>query len=133
MALLAVRRALENALSSITPSIPTAWENMDFTPVGGVPYQDVYLLPAEPENPTFGGSSYRERGIYQVNLKYPLGTGPAAAAARAELIQATFARGNTFEKSGVTVQIEKTPEVLPYYNEQDRYVLPVRIRYFANV
>lgn len=134
MSLTAIRQALETALDAANgPVIETSWENKDFTPKGGVPYQDVHLLPAEPENPTFGGSSYRERGIFQVTLKYPLGTGPAATAVRAELYQAAFKRGNSFVKSGVTVIIERTPEVLPYYVEQDRYCLPIRIRYFANI
>lgn len=131
MSLVAIRQALETALDAVLPAVSTSWENQDFIPVGGTPYQDVFILPAEPENPAFSG--YRERGIFQVTLKYPAGTGPALAAARAELLQATFARGKTFAKSGVTAQIERTPEILPYYIDEDRYCVPVRIRYFANI
>lgn len=131
MALSAIRQALETALKAVDNAMETSWENVDFTPTGGTPYQDVYLLPAEPGNPAFEG--HREQGIFQVTLKYPMGTGPAAAAVRAELLQTSFKRGNTFTKSGVTVQIERTPEVLPYYIDEDRYCLPVRVRYFANV
>jgi hypothetical protein len=132
MAVTQIRRALEIALNAITPAISSAWENMDFTPQGGTPYQDVYLLPAEPENPEFGGSIYRERGILQVTLKYPAGTGPSLAAARAELIQSTFFRGASFTNGGLKVIIDRTPEIMPYYVDGDRYCIPVRIRYFAN-
>lgn len=128
-----VRQLLETALDGIAPSLATSWENRKYDPVADTPYQEVHLLPAEPENPTIGGSFYRENGIFQVTLKYPSGTGPAATAARVGLLRGAFARGNTFTKNGVTVVCARTPEILPYYIDQDRYCVPVRVRYYANI
>ena len=54
------------------------------------------------------------------------------AEARAELIRDTFYRGRTFTASGVSVTIERTPEIAPAITEPDRYVVPVRVRFFAN-
>jgi hypothetical protein len=51
---------------------------------------------------------------------------------RAELIRTTFKRGNAFTASGVTTTIEKTPEIGPAMLDDDRYVLPVRVRFYAN-
>lgn len=131
MSLLAVRRCLEEALEAMEGPIATAWENVPFTPVDGTPYQRVFLLAAEPDNPEMGRFT-QERGFMQISLAYPLGEGPGAALARAELIRSTFKRGSTFAASGITTTIEKTPEISPALIEDDRYVVPVRVRFFAN-
>lgn len=129
--LAAVRIALEAALAAMTPNLSTAWENVDFSPVNGTPYQRVFLLAAEPDNPEMGRLA-TERGFLQVSLCYPLGNGPADAMARAELIRTTFYRGASFTASGVTTVVEKTPEIGPAQIEPDRYVVPVRIRFYAH-
>lgn len=131
MTLLAVRAALETALNAMSPAIDTAWENRPYTPVQGTPYQRVYLLAAEPDNPEIGTMA-TERGFMQVTLCYPLGEGPGAAMTRAELIRSTFKRGNAFTASGIVTQIERTPEIAPAMVEDDWYCLPLRIRFFAH-
>jgi hypothetical protein len=132
MSALLVRAALEVALAAMTPSLATAWENTPYTPVAGTPYQQVTLLLAEPDNSQIG-PSYTEQGYLQVSLAYPLNDGPAAAATRAELIRSTFYRGASFAASGVTVNIERTPEISPGRVDQDRYVIPVKIRFYAHI
>ncbi len=131
MSLLAVRNALETALNAMSPALATAWENAPYTPINGTAYQRVYMLAAEPENPEMGRHVI-ERGFLQVSLCYPLDAGPNAAMARAELIRSTFPRGAAFSASGVTTQIERTPEIAPAQIEDDRYVVPVRVRFFAH-
>lgn len=131
MSALAIRAALETALAAMSPALATAWENTPYTPVNGTPYQRVNLLLADPSQPEIGRMT-QERGFMQVSLAYPLNAGPSAAATRAELIRDTFYRGRSFTASGITVTIEKTPEISPAMIEPDRYVLPIRIRFFAN-
>lgn len=132
MSAAAVRAALEVALAAMSPALATGWENVNFTPTVGTPYQLAFLLRAQPENPEIGRFTV-ERGIFQVSLYYPLGTGPAAAEARAELIRTTFYRGASFTASGVTTIIERTPEISPGRAEDDRWVIPVRARFFAHI
>lgn len=131
MSLVLVRSALEVALAAMSPALSTAYENAPFSPAIGTPYQRVFLLAAEPANPEMG-RKVTEQGILQVSLAYPLEAGPAAATARAELIRATFYRGATFTASGVSVTIERTPEIAPGRVEEDRWVVPVRIRFFSH-
>ena len=133
MSVIAIRAALEAALKAITPAIDTGWENAPFTPTTGTPYQLVYLMPASPENPTMGTGHYRFIGIFQINLFYPTQTGSGTAAARAELIKAAFARGNSFTKSGVTVKILYTPEIGQGRADDDRWMIPVKIRFSADI
>lgn len=136
MSVVAIRSALEVALAGMSPALATAWENAPYKPVVGTPYQQVTLLLAEPVNAEVGPASgvyHTEQGFLQVDLKYPLGGGPAAAAARAQLIRTTFPRGASFTASGVTAIVERTPEIMPARVEDDRYVVPVRIRFYAHV
>jgi hypothetical protein len=133
MSISSVRIALESKLSAMTPTISYAWENVPFTPVTGVPYAAAYLLPATPANPTMGDGYYREQGIFQVTLMYPLQEGPKTAADRAELIRAAFKRGTTLTSGTVSVIIERTPEIGQGRVDGDRWALPVKIRWYAGI
>lgn len=134
MSALKVRNALETALNAMSPALASAWENSAYIPVAGTPYQRVTLLLAEPVNAEIGRSGlYMEQGFMQVDLAYPLNAGAGAATARAELIRSTFYRGASFTASGVTVTIERTPEIMPGRVEEDRFTVPVRIRFYAHI
>jgi hypothetical protein len=134
MSAVLVRAALEVALAAMTPALSTAYENAPFTPVVDTPYQRVTLLLAPPANNEIGRDGlYMEQGFMQVDLAYPLNAGPKPATARAELIRTTFYRGASFTASGVTVNIERTPEIMPARVEEDRYVVPVRVRFYAHI
>lgn len=128
-----IRIALESKLNGITPAISTAWENVAFTPVAGTAYQACFTLRAEPDNATMGDGYYRERGIFQINLFYPVGAGPATAEARAELIRAAFKRGTTLTSGSVKVIVERTPEVGHGRADGDRWMIPVKVRWFAGI
>lgn len=130
---LAISKALEVRLAALNPALPTDWENTNYTPETGVAYQAATVLFAEPENPTFGDDFYRQRGYLQVQLRYPANTGKAAAFQRAGLLQSWFKRGLSLEADGITTIVEKTPEVTNGTNDGDRYVVNVRIRFYANI
>lgn len=127
----AIRQALETALDAVG-GINTAWENRDFTPVVGTPYQAAFVLFAAPDNPEIG-TAYTERGFLQVNLQYPVGDGPAAADARAEAIRAAFPRGASFTASGKVVHVSNTPEIGGGRSEDDRYLVPVRVPFHSHI
>lgn len=127
-----IRAALETALNSIDPKLPTAWENTAHTPVVGKPYQRAVILTAGSATEEIG-RSYNRRGVFQISLHYPPGMGPAEADARADLIAATFYRGATFTKDGLTVSIIGATDPLPPLDDdQGRYVLPVSINFRAS-
>lgn len=130
-----IRKALETRLNAMPPGIGVAWENADFEPAANTAYMKSNLLPAEPENPAQGTTFTRYLGIYQVTLMYPLGKGPGDADAKAEAIRAWFPRNLSLTGGGVTVTVDKTPYKMTGFvdEEADRYAVPVRIPYFANV
>ncbi|WP_211440924.1 phage tail terminator-like protein [Collimonas humicola] len=139
MSLPEIRAALETQLATVSPLLATAYENMPFTPVAGVPYLKPVLMPAETTNPTFGDNFHRESGIFQVMLCYPTLAangglqGSGASGQMANLIRNAFRRGQSFSYSGVTVQIDRTPTVSTGMIVGDRYCVPVRIRYYADI
>lgn len=132
MSLAAIRSALETALAGMTPPLATAYENASFTPSAGVPYQAAYLLLAQPDNSEVG-EAFTEQGIFQINLWFPKDAGPADAMARADLIRSTFAKGAAFVSGAATVTITATPEVAPARAEDDRFMVPVKVRFHARI
>lgn len=132
MSIVAVRAALETALDGMSPALATQYENAPFTPTPGTAYQAVNLLTAQPRNDEVS-RNHVEQGLFQITLRYPQNTGPAAAAARANLIRATFYRGASFTSGAVTVTVNRTPEILPAFTEGDRYVVPVRVPFEAPI
>ena len=69
----------------------------------------------------------------QVDLNYPLDTGAADAAARADLIRTTFKRGTTLTSGGINVVINRTPTIMPGVNTDASYVVSVKVRFTAQV
>lgn len=111
----------------------TAWDNVHFKPVPGLPYQKVNVMFATPENPTMGGNHHREIGFLQVALMYPIGFGTLEVETRAELIQRTFKRGSVFSKDDINVNILKTPEIMNGMPVDEYYAVPIRIYFQADV
>jgi hypothetical protein len=133
MTIAKIRAALETHLGTITPVIPTAFENVKYDPVVGVPYQKSFLKSNTPDDGQISSQTYFERGFYQVTLFYPLGTGPALAEARAQLIKDAFKRGTSVFSGGVTVIIMNAPSVSGSMVDGDRFTLPITINFQSQI
>lgn len=135
MSVLAIRRALEDRLNAIVPSLPTAYENVEFSSVSGQPFQKAFLLPGNSESPTVGDALdlVHESGIFQVSLYYPLGKGMKLISERVEVIREAFPKGLTLTSGGVDVRILKRASVAPANRDGEWTVIPVSIPYFSHV
>lgn len=133
MSNLNIQRAFEVKLAEMLPTLSTQYENTAFLPVANVPYQKAYLLPAQPENPTMGDAYYREVGVFQVTLCYPINTNVVLAKDRAESIKQHFKRATRMTNGGQTVQVIRTPTVSPSFVTDDRYNIVVSIFYQSEV
>jgi len=133
MSIASIRTTLETKLNSMAPALATAWQNVKYDPVSGTPYQACYLMPATPSNPTIGDGFYREQGIFQVSLFYPLLAGPGVAETRAELIRTTFKRGTAMASGSIKVMVDTTPEIGQGIVDGDRWHVPVKIRWSAGI
>jgi len=133
MAILTIKKLLEKHLSLMTPAIPTAYENVNFTIPDNSPYQRVQLVPDTPDNSTFGDSYYRETGEFQVFLAYLRNKGAAEALARAADVQKHFNRGTSLQEGNVILHVLKTPVIAGSIITGDRFVVPVIVKYEAEV
>lgn len=132
MSNVAIRAALQTALDAIAPVLATAWENAQYNPVSGTPYQKVEFLRSQPVTPTMD-KFRQEIGIMQVTLFYSLNKGTGDAEARAELIRSTFEKGNRYTNAGITVTIYSSPYIMGGSRDGDRWMVPVRVPYFSNI
>lgn len=130
MSAVAIRAAIESTLNGMSPSLATAWENVPYEPVPGTPWQEVFLLHATPRPLELSGKWHDEVGVLQVNLHYPLNTGPAAAETRAELVRSNFKHGSEHTASGTTVRVTNVPS-LSRLDDDDWYSLAVSIPFSA--
>jgi hypothetical protein len=133
MSVLAIRQALEEKLKAVIPVLPTAWEHRKYTPDLRKPYQAAYILWADPENPEIGNNMYRQRGIFQVSLFYPIGIGSSEIETRADLLRSTFYRGLTLTEDSINVVIATTPAISQQPNEDAHSVKIVKIEFFAEI
>lgn len=132
----AIAKALNAALKSIDPAMPTALENITFkAPPVTDAYQEVIHVLATPGNVEKGGSSFLQTGYMQVILKFPGGKGKGPALKRARAIRALFSAEASFTADDVTTNIGLTPRImLPGSNDDEgRYVLAVRVPFQAEL
>lgn len=127
-----IRVALETRLAAIASPLATQFENDSFKPIAGTPYQQANLLLADPANPEIG-RLYQENGYMQITLRYPIGVGPGAVQVRAQALRDWFYRGLCLAANGLTVTINRTPTISPSFVDGDRFCIPVKVRFFANV
>jgi hypothetical protein len=134
MSLLVIRQQLETALDTLsTGQIETNYENVFYRPTKDVAFQRVQVVFATPENPTMGDNFYREQGFMQATLYFPLQSGAKDSAIWAQTLRTSFYRGRSFVTGKVTTVISATMNRLPSIVEDDRFVVPCRIPFFANV
>ena len=127
-----IRAALEVAVNSMTPALPTNWQNDTFTPVKGVAWQRVTILTGRPENQVMD-TSFKENGVLRISLFYPLRIGSALASQRIDLIRSVFPRDTKLVKNNVTVATVGTPEKASEQVETDWYSVVIDVRFFSEI
>lgn len=132
MSRLEIRAALEQFIAANT-SLPTAFEGVSFTPDSAQPYQRVYLLMNQPQNPTMGQAFYRETGFFQITLCYPVGNGTGDINTEAERLRRLFIRGRTWSTGGVTILSSMTPQIGNPIIDGDHMEVVVRVFIQADV
>ena len=133
MSILDIKTAFEIKLSQMSPAISTSYESSAFTPVAGVPYQYVQLVPQTPENTVIDAPFYREQGEIQIFLAYPSNKGTGEVLKRAQAVRDHFKRGTNLVRNGLTILIYRTPTISGSQIVGDRVVVPIIVKYTADV
>jgi hypothetical protein len=131
-----IRRGFESALKAWAdaqnPVIPVAWENVELNPQPLGTYLRAFLLPAATFSEDLQRTHAVYRGIFQVTVCAPVGTGPAAAEAIVASLRALFAPSSTLLVSGLRVFITEPLSRGPGIPEPDRFNVPCSIPYRAD-
>lgn len=131
--LIDTKKAAERYLSTMTPSIPIAYEGVSFTPPVGQMYLRCQLVIGPPDDPTVGDKYYRERVTFQVFVCDVTNKGTGTALAKAEAIRTRFDKGLTLIEGTTRVHVTRTPQISGTILTDDRLVVPVFIELWAEV
>ena len=125
----AIRQGLRERLNALPNQPPTAYENVDFTPVQGTLWMSEFFLPAATDPLTLApGNSQQHDGVYQVSVYAPLEQGTGEAEAIAAAIVAHFARGTVCGPARVM-----SSYVNGALTSDGWYQIPVTINYRAYI
>ena len=126
-----IHKALDKKLEQFAQAanVPVAWENTPFTPpVSGV-YLESDFLPADNEDFTVQGSATLRRGLYQVTVVYPVGSGTQAAEKLASAVSLAFSNNTALPTEESPVYINGEPSVFSGIRDGTAYRMPVSIAY----
>lgn len=132
MSIAAIQSALEKRLLALAPQLPTAWENVTFTPPSSM-WQRVNHLINVPRDLALERTLRMDRGIFQVTVHAPINTGRLAAMQRAELIRDHFAPVLMLTEGAVRVDIVDTPRIASPMADEPWWAVPVSIYWSAFV
>ncbi|WP_368640481.1 phage tail terminator-like protein [Castellaniella ginsengisoli] len=128
-----IRAAFEKTLAdwaaAQTPKIPVAYENVAFTPPATGPYLRCFLLPADTADNTMAGQLSEYRGLFQVNVVCPAGTGPTAAEALTAAITALYPAKSRLSFGGQAVMIATPMRERPALQDVNAFVIPMDCKY----
>ena len=127
MTIATIRAALESRLNGISPAIATAWENADFTPTTGTPWQRVDLMVNDPVDYAVTSDVVERRGFLQVTLFYPRGVGTATVSARAEAVATRFAPVQTLTSGATNVEILSTATIHSGIVTEEWFAVPISV------
>lgn len=88
-----------------TNSIPVALENIDAPASTAVPYLASYMLLADTAQADLGFTEQRA-GVYQVDINCASTKGSAPINKTADLLNATFKAGVTFQRNGICAEVQ---------------------------
>lgn len=135
MSQITIRSLMRKRLEAMAGNLPkTKYRNEPFDPPGpDTPYQVVDFVFGNTQNPIKGAAFTREVGFMQVALHYPKGLGEGPALQQAQAIRARFKYGTTEASGNVTMVVNYEPSINAGTDEPDRYVLVVKVMFYANV
>ena len=125
-----IKALLEQKLLAMPGVLPTAFENVPFTPTTA-PYQSCYHLLNSPVDMGLEGTLTEERGILQITVRYPAGKGRQAADAMVDQLKAYFKAPQILQGSDFRVELNKTPGVSSGTSDEGRWCIPVSIPWRA--
>lgn len=89
----------------VTNGLAVALENIDAPTSTTAPYLAGFMLPVPTEQADLGFTE-RRAGVYQVDINYASAKGSAHINKTADLLNATFKAGATFQRNGICAEVQ---------------------------
>ena len=125
-----IKALLEQRLLAMPGVLPTAFENVPFTPPAGA-YQACYHLINSPVDHGLEGTLVEKRGILQVTIRYPEGKGRQQADAMSEQIAEHFKPPQIIQGSTFRIELDKTASIASGSLDEGRWCIPVSLSWRA--
>lgn len=126
--------ALKGRVKTIPLAFPKAWPKESFAPVTGQPWLRIDLMPNRNNRPFLGSDDPMFRqGLLQIGLMTPLNGQPFEVDNQwAGQIAAHFWEnlpGRKIHEDGLTVTIQRAPDVAAAFREESFWFTPISIRW----
>lgn len=133
MSVVKITTLLENKLFSVAKSLglKVASENIQFDPPSGI-YLQSFILPAETLGLGLAGKMEVLKGVFQVNVSAPAGSGKTKPGAIVDAIIEAFPSNLELSDGEFSVYINSTPSQFPPIPDNVRYLIPISMSYRAD-
>lgn len=111
--------------------LKVAMENIEFKPPQGI-YLRSHVLPAQTEGMGLAGTMQVYRGVYQVDVCAPTGSGKKKAGSIADSIIKAFPHNIELTSSDFSVYVNSVPSRFPGIGGDTLYIIPVSMSYRAD-
>lgn len=109
-----------------------AWENTAFTQPKNQPWMGVFFLPASERIATLGKGGFDEaKGLFQINLQYPVGAGEGESRKTINLLRTCFSPGY-LQYGGQSVKILARQRGTGR-SSNDTFTIPFTVRWKAQL
>ena len=118
---------------ALSPVLPIAWPNVDYTPPADGLYMSVQLFPNGVQRYSQTGADPKQRiGILQITVVTPLNQGPSNATLIASQIAEHFPADLIMRSGAVKVSVTDAPSIAPAIKTDASHDVPLSIPYFCN-
>lgn len=131
MSLNRIYTAFITKINTITPQLPTAFENKKYDPIVGVDYQEVFILPSSNNVPYINEISYEMEGFVQITLCYGYDEGRSKCMDRANLYMGLFPVGTVLTIDSLKIRTKGVPQITNLGVVDGRYKIALRVGFSA--
>ena len=130
----AITQLLEARLSEWAEAkgLKVAFDNIEFSPPDGI-YLESHVMPATTTAIDLSRQAKVFRGVYQINVISPAGTGKSAGGLIAEQLIQLFPETQEMSDGGLTCYINSEPSAFAGISSDTSYTIPVSMSYRADI
>lgn len=130
----AITQLLEARLSEWAEAkgLKVAFDNIEFSPPDGI-YLESHVMPATTVTIDLSRQAKVFRGVYQINVIAPAGTGKSAGGLIAEQLIQLFPENQEMSDFGLTCYINSAPSAFAGITTDTSYTIPVSMSYRADI